>query len=75
MFRWGLLFWLHWLLWILVLCIKKIFSCIRNLILTGMVFAGMAICTIAYLTGLSIAELFLLIWDCVGAVIDLIKRI
>jgi len=75
MFRWGLFFWLDWLLWILVLCIKKIFSCVKNLIFTGMVFAVGAICTIGYLTGMDIADLFMLIWDFVKAIIDLIKRI
>ena len=75
MFRWGLLFWLDWLLWFLVLCIKKIFSCIRNFIITGMVFVCIAVCTLSSLTGMDIADLFLLIWDFMGVIIDLIKKI
>jgi len=75
MFRWGVMFWLHWLLWVLGLCIRKIFSCIRNLMITGMIFAIMVICTISSLTGLDIADLFMLIWDFVCLILDLIKRI
>ena len=73
MFRWGLLFWLDWLLWVLGLCIKKFFSCIGKLIITGMIFAGIVICVISYLTGMDIAGFFMLIWDIVGLIIDLIK--
>ena len=75
MFRWGLLFWLDWLLWVLGLCIKKIFSCIRNLIITVMIFAGIAIYTVSSLTGMDIAELVMLIWDFVKLIIDLVKTI
>ena len=75
MFRWGLLFWLDWLLWFLVLCIKKFFSCIRNLIITGMLFACLVVGAISYGTGMDIADLFLLIWDFMGVIIDLIKKI
>jgi len=74
MFRWGLLFWLHWLLWVLGLCIKKIFSCISNFIIKVMVLGCVAIYAITYFMGMSIADLVLLIWDFIGLIIDLIKR-
>lgn len=75
MFRWGLLFWLDWLLMILMFFIKKIFSCIRNFIITVMIFAGIVICTMSSLTGLDITDLFMFIWDFVGLIIDLVKKI
>jgi len=74
MFRWGLLFWLHWLLWVLGLCIKKIFSCISNFIFKVMVLASAAIFAITYFMGMSIADLVLLIWDFIGLIIELINR-
>ena len=75
MFRWGFLFWLDWLLLVVWLCIKKIFSCIGNLIITGMIFVCTVIYAISSLTGMDIADLFMLIWDFVGSIIDLIKRV
>jgi len=74
MFRWGFLFWLDWLLLVVWLCIKKIFSCIGNLIIKVMIFAGIVICAIPFLTGMDIAELFMLIWNLVEWIIDRINK-
>ena len=72
MFRWGFLFWLDWLLLVVWLCVKKIFSCIGKMILTVMIFAGIVIGVITYLTGMDIAELFMTIWNLVEKIIELI---
>ena len=71
----GFLFWWYFLLWLLGQCIKTIFSWISNFIFKVIVFGCLVVGAISYGTGMGIADLFMLIWDFVGAIIEIIKRI